>query len=69
MHKKPDFRYPTSPGIRLVYPLSGFQNIRRSGRPDILQNRDPVHPYTVNLGSLSCNYIAVNYKHVFPYLN
>ena len=29
MHKKPDFRYPTSPGIRPVYPLSGFKNIRR----------------------------------------
>ena len=25
--------------------------------------------YTVNLGSLSYNYIAVNYKYRFPYLN
>ena len=31
LHKKQDFRYryPTSPGIRPGYPLSGFKNIRR----------------------------------------
>ena len=31
--------------------------------------RDNNVPYTVNLGSLSCNFIVVNYKHRFPYLN
>ena len=42
---RPDIRYPAPTGYPAGYPVSGFQNGRISGRPDIRQNCYPVHPY------------------------